>query len=502
MAEMGWRSKFKVDLRRARAKMRELLGAEIAISSEGKWFAALAIFCASFLIKSLHMVDLGPTIYTRAQTFIGITLDFDRRAISIAEGGGILFPKDQDPSDTGLLAHAPGYSIYLGAIYALLGRSYFIVQFIQNAINSLSPVLIFLAIGRLIGWRAGILSGLLSAISHHLSYYSNLILPDSLAALPLLASIYLLVVAITGNRWLHLLAGAMIGLSCWLRPNAMLMGPFLAIIFIIIGREAVIGRAAAMALASFLVIAPITIRNYLIYGEFVPIQIGLGLNLWEGIGESDPDGRFGAVAKDEEVALKEAELYNEPRYAGWWASPDGIKRDRDRIKKSLRLIANHPFWYAGVMLSRMREMTKYSAHAPLIAGGIKRMEADRIVEDEPGLKPKVSDEAALSLGRKASWLRPAARALQRIAKETAPLFVLVGAALVFFISWRRALLISAVPIYYLLFQSAMHAEFRYALPMHYFLFAFAAAVWVLIGAGVWAATRRLLGLRRRDLERS
>src|SRR5260370_1189659 len=116
---------------------------------------------------------------------------------------------------------------------------------------------------------------------------------------------------------------------------------------------------------SLLAIAPITIRNYMVYGEFIPIQVGLGILLWEGIGDASGD-RFGAVKLDTEVATQEAESYGEPRYAGSWSTPDGIKRDRDRTRKSLGVILHHPVWYAGVMVNRCTEMLKYSAQAPLV----------------------------------------------------------------------------------------------------------------------------------------
>ena len=78
-----------------------------------------------------------------------------------------------------------------------------------------------------------------------------------------------------------------------------------------------------------------------------------------------------------------------------------------------------------------------------------------------------------------------ARAIQRVAKETVLAFILIGIAIKFSVNWRRALFIITVPLYYLLFQSTMHIEFRYALPMHYFLFVFAAVTWGLVGVVVW-----------------
>jgi hypothetical protein len=43
-------------------------------------------------------------------------------------------------------------------------------------------------------------------------------------------------------------------------------------------------------------------------------------------------------------------------------------------------------------------------------------------------------------------------------------------------------LLLTVPLYYLLFQSFTHTEFRYTLPMHYFLFIFAATAWLSLAA--------------------
>ena len=71
-------------------------------------------------------------------------------------------------------------------------------------------------------------------------------------------------------------------------------------------------------------------------------------------------------------------------------------------------------------------------------------------------------------------------------------FILIGAFLLFAASWRRALLVATVPLYYFIFQSFIHTEFRYTLPMQYFLFVFAATVWTIIGVVMWRAIRHTL----------
>ncbi|MGH9822507.1 MAG: hypothetical protein ACREDR_04550, partial [Blastocatellia bacterium] len=120
---------------------------------------AAIIFSISFSVKSLHALDLAPVMNTVEQPAAGMAAEYDARAASIVEGHGLLIPDGQQPSDTTLLEHPPGYSIHLAAIYSLFGRSYFRVQFIQNLINSFSPVILLLIAGTLFGWRVGVASG-------------------------------------------------------------------------------------------------------------------------------------------------------------------------------------------------------------------------------------------------------------------------------------------------------------------------------------------------------
>jgi len=345
------------------------LAAGLQMSLKTRIVIAVAIFLISYATKSLHAVDLAPLMYTTQEPLGSMADAYDSMASSILLGEGLLGPRYDDPRRTAPLARAPGYGIYLSTIYSLFGRDYFVVQVVQNAINSISPILIFLIAGNLLSWRVGAISGLLSAVSHHLSYMSNWILPDSISALFLLAAVYFLVLARRApySYWLYSLAGAMIGISAWLRSLNLMFGLFVIAVVAITStrRWPVVRRAIVMTLVSFLVIAPITIKNYLRYGQFVPINIQMGLVMWVGIADASGD-RFGATPDDNEVARQEAVLYGKPEYARDWASPDGIQRDRDRVRKSLRIILDHPVWYAGVMLDRMGEMVKYSAHAPLL----------------------------------------------------------------------------------------------------------------------------------------
>ena len=471
-----------------------------SMQTRTKLLIAISLFATSYVTKSLHAVDFAPKMYTMEQDFGGLTETYDARAVLILEGKGLLGPYDVSPRNTVWIAQAPAYSIFLSAIYRVAGRDFFKVQLFQNAVNSISPILIFLIAGSTVSWRVGAVTGALAALSHHLSYISNFILPDSLSALPLLAAIYLLVLARKHRRlgyWLYAAAGVMIGLSALVRSQTILFGLFLVVMLATISarRREAVKRAALMAAVSLLTVAPVTVKNYMVYGEFVPVNIGMGIVLWEGIGETGRGKEFGAVATDEDVAIQDAEIYGKPRYAGSWSTPDGIMRDRDRVNRSLGIIARHPIWYSGVMLKRMAGTLKYSAHAPLVYRGSEVNAHESTAPIRKAWEPLVTNgSSSLKVGESFSWARAFVRPVQRVTKETMLAFVILGAAVLLVASLRRSLFLLAVPIYYWLFQCFMHTEFRYTLPMHYFLFVFAAIVWVLLGTAAWNGLKRIPNL--------
>ncbi len=499
--------KFSLNSFAIRRWLCEALATREVVKPKTKLLFALLIFLLSFATKSLQAVDLAPVMYTAEQPFGGLTDTYDSRAVGILDGEGFLGPYDINPRRTIWLSQAPGYSIFLSAVYQFTNRDFYKVQLFQNLLNSISPMLIFFIAAWLISWRVGLAVGLICALSHHLSHISNFILPDSLSALPMLAAFLSLSLAGRGKqKWwrvylLYGAAGILLGIAAWLRSQTMVLGLFLIPMMVLFSKQklTVLKRTLLTALLSLLTLAPITIKNYRVYHEFVPVNIGAGIVLWEGIADESGD-RFGAVSKDEEVAAQDAVFYNEPRYAGVWSSPDGIMRDRDRIKRSLTIIKAHPFWYTGVMLKRAGEMMKYSAHAPLVYKIQTGVPPERPVREHWRDLAASSNEATLTVGQSLFWLRPVIRSLQRITKEVMRLFIFVGLLALLLLAPRRVWFFAVVPIYYFLFQGFFHTEFRYTLPMQYFVFTFAAVAWVLAVTLIGRGLKRLV--KRREVQAS
>jgi hypothetical protein len=178
----------------------------------------------------------------------------------------------------------------------------------------------------------------------------------------------LLIAAKRSNVWFALSAGAVLGVACWFRVNPLYLCVFWAIaIFLFVRgpRKHRILLGATVVTGTLLVISPIVLRNYLTFPDFTPTGGTIGINLWEGLGETDLGRRNGFVLGDQKMLEIERRRMGLPEDAVLKAQwPDGIRRDKERTRQSLSFIKQHPVWYAGVMLRRMWGTLKV-AGAPL-----------------------------------------------------------------------------------------------------------------------------------------
>lgn len=443
-----------------------------------------AVFVLALLVRGLYLSDGVALLYTPDQDGTRMARRYDDTALSILGGEGILFPKVWDKTRTGLASRPPGYGLFLASVYQIFGRSFPIVAVVQDVLTSLAAVLILAVTRRLFGVAAGLLAGLLVAISPHIAATSNLILADAIASIPLLLGfvVALPVVREKGNPEAPVprivLTGALLGLGVWIRPNVVLLGPFTALfLFFLLGRNRrALLLSSLVALTSLLVVSPITLRNWLVFGELVPVSINGGITLWQGV--ADAGGReYGARVWDKQVMAEEAERYGRPDYLLWWAEPDGIARDRDRYRRAKEVILARPFWYARAMLRRMGMMLLFTdGPKELLPAGAaaKAAESERIpLRPMPGLDATIDDAAFADRAGAASFLRGPLRLIHRV-WFVVPILAWVGILLSIRENPRATLLWLVVPLYYLAFESPFLYEWRVAVPMQYFLLPFAA----------------------------
>ena len=356
------------------------------------------------------------------------------------------------------IQRCPGYSLWIALIYRVSGvRSAAAVQSVQWALDAFSVLLVF-GIGlTAFGWRTGILAGLLASLSPILALYGTWPLADAPASWFVLAGVWMLLLANKRQSWKWALsAGLMIGASCWMRANALLLLiwwiPALMLLTRMGWRKAAL-ICAAVLLGGTLALAPIAIRNTVAVKAFIPVRLGSGTLLWEGIGETERGAEFGAVANDAEVIEQErASMGLAPDAPLELFSPDGVARDYERGSKAIAVIRNHPVWFAGVMLRRMWAMIDFNNPAHL------------------------NVTVSLPYAQHSALLTYTVQFLGMLQSASSSLYLALmagGILLAFRKEWRTAGLLLATVAYYFVMNSIMHMEHRYNLPLHALLLVFA-----------------------------
>ena len=290
---------------------------------------------------------------------------FDQQAQNILDGTASAFWID-DPTRTDAAVYPPGYSLWVALIYKLTGdRSAEAVQIVQWVLDALSVLLIVGVGATAFNFRVGLTAGFLAALAPVLALNGATPLADAPTSWLILAGVWLLLLAWKKQKlWWALGAGAFVGASCWLRANALLLVFVWAVVLFLMLRGAWQLRlrlSLGVILGAALFIAPLLVRNTIAFRAFVPTGLGMGTNLWEGIGETERAAEFGAVIGDTKLVEQERkELGLGPDAPLTLYSPNGVERDRARTRKALRVIAAHPLWYSGVMLKRMWGMLKFA----------------------------------------------------------------------------------------------------------------------------------------------
>jgi hypothetical protein len=416
-----------------------------------KLFALALVFAAALCVRLLCLRD------ARAEASAvqsAVTENYKHQArLLIQNGAASFFDPGSATNDPDLLGHPPGYPFVLALVYKLFGESDACVQVLQILCDSLAAALVLLIAAELLPFRAAVMAGALAAAAPQFCWNSILLLPDTLAVVPVLLAVLLLLRADRGRTLPKTLcAGALVGLSCWLRANALLLAPFMLLtVPFLFARGARARASLALVAGAVLAVAPLTVRNAVVFGHFIPVSLGAGQTLIEGIGDYDPEERFGLPDTDVELQRQEAEASGRADYAETLFGPDAVTRDSARRARAFAFIRSHPLWFASVMARRAASMlrlerTPLASNTPVPEGWMR-------------------------------WPRLALRAAQKlfITAIFLPLYLLGLLLLAHARRTRSLAALVAVPLYYLCVQSALHTEYRYVLAIHYLLFIAAAA---------------------------
>lgn len=189
----------------------------------------------------------------------------------------------------------PGHAYYLAAIYYFTKCSYLAPRIVNMFLGLLSILLMFRLAKRLHGETAGLIVAFFMATYWVFVFWEGELNDPCLFVF--LGAALMNVLWEWGRglgaRWAAL-AGLICGCYALMRPNILLFGPFIAFWMAWVAYRRGQWRRipaswAALLCVTIACIAPVTVRNYRVSGEFVPISTYFGENFMIGNGE-DSDG--------------------------------------------------------------------------------------------------------------------------------------------------------------------------------------------------------------------
>ncbi len=258
--------------------------------------ALALILVAGFFVRALYFLEArGEPAYAHPAIDAGYDDDLARR---IAVPGWAGKPHLPDPEfDARPYLRPPGMSWFMAATYAVGGGAYEAPRLVQSLLGTLGILIAWWLGRRTFGPPAGLTFAALTAAHGTLVYWEQELQEPALLCFLLPAAALLLVLwsERPARLWRAAGAGALLGLAALVRPNTLLLAAAAVAWMAWIARGVPAWRpAVALLAAAAVVIAPVTLRNALVSGEFVPITTNLGVNLYIG----NHAGATGFVSQD------------------------------------------------------------------------------------------------------------------------------------------------------------------------------------------------------------
>ncbi len=181
----------------------------------------------------------------------------------------------------------PLYAYFLATIFVVFGKKIAAALFIQLLLSCANTLLVFLIAKRLFSERVAFLAGTIAAL--YLPFlFNDLMLASSVLVTTLnYLALYLLIVFEKKNTLkLLIYAGIVLGFATLARANTLLFLPCVIIWLFIAFRNYSLSKrslfALCLSLCMFIVILPVTIRNYTVTKEKIFIAPYGGVNFYIG----------------------------------------------------------------------------------------------------------------------------------------------------------------------------------------------------------------------------
>jgi 4-amino-4-deoxy-L-arabinose transferase-like glycosyltransferase len=265
--------------------------------------------------------------------------EYDRYAWNVAQGRGYrgMSPDVQD-QDHLTAYRTPGTSLLWAGLFKLFGHRFDVVRLAHCLLGAASCLLVFAVAEKWFGRRVAWWSAAIWAVYPTSLMFSADLLSEALAAFLFLAYLAACATWAARPRWAGALgAGAALGLCLLAHPSKIVMVP-LALVWAVgqwRRQPSRMVQAIAIPLVALAVVAPWTIRNYVVFKKFIPLSTMGGSSLLQGNNDvvaSDPALR-GYCVWDTQIPGC-AELLRAP--------DDEVQRDRVAQRLAVEWIKGHP----------------------------------------------------------------------------------------------------------------------------------------------------------------
>lgn len=258
------------------------------------WIILAWILLFAFCLRLIYLWQI-----IDAPDFIALRQDLDvqdYQARAMLSGDWTVRKGVSDPHiPTTPYYRPPGYPYFLMVVYWLFDGSYLAPRLIHFFLGLVNIVLIYFLARTVFNRIAGLCASFLVATYWAFIYYEGEVNDPALFIFLVPCILLLIYYAVAKDFILYsFFSGLLIGMYAIMRPNILLFIPFLSlwVLFFSYKQNKFIKgflHVIFLIIATFTVIIPVTVRNYLVSGELVPISTYFGENLLIGNSE-DADG--------------------------------------------------------------------------------------------------------------------------------------------------------------------------------------------------------------------
>ena len=239
------------------------------------------ILLAAILVRLLIALYMGDQVTVLPG--IHDQVSYDALARSLLAGRGYTFSKNWypfTPANTPTAHWSFIYPLYLAGMYSITGYHPLAARIVQGVVGGALICFLVYRIGRrVVDEDTGLVGAGLAAIYGYFVYYNVALMTETFFIVFVLFSLYLsleLKERPTVTRWI--LLGLALGMAALFRQTILLFVPFLLLwlLFEARKREVRWWHFTLPIVVIALLIAPWTVRNYLIYHQFLPLNSNAG----------------------------------------------------------------------------------------------------------------------------------------------------------------------------------------------------------------------------------